>query len=131
MCLQTITIADQLFERARRSVDFIQRHVFPGSCIPSITELCASMTRSSELRPVHLEDFGLHYARTLAEWRRNLRERWNEARALGFSEERLRLFEFYFCYCEGGFAERQIGLAQLVLEHPLARPVAHIAPPLA
>jgi cyclopropane-fatty-acyl-phospholipid synthase len=128
MCLQTITIADQLFDGARRSVDFIQRHVFPGSCIPSITALCSSMTSASDLRPVHLEDFGLHYARTLAEWRRNLRERWNDARALGFSEERLRLWDFYFCYCEGGFAERQIGLAQLVVERPLAQPASFSTP---
>jgi len=122
MCLQAITIADQHYESALRSVDFIQRHIFPGSCIPSITALCSAMTRASDLRLVHLEDIGAHYVRTLAEWRRNLRERWSEARALGFGEEHLRLWEFYFCYCEGGFAERHIGDVQMLLERPLARP---------
>ncbi len=120
MCLQAITIADQHYDRARRSVDFIRRHVFPGSCIPSVTALCQAMTRASDLRVVGLEDIGAHYARTLAEWRCNLRARWSEARALGFDEDFLRLWEFYLVYCEGGFAERALGDVQLVLERPLA-----------
>jgi len=122
MCLQAITIADQHYESARRSVDFIQRHIFPGSCIPSVTALCASLTKASDLRLVHLEDIGPHYVRTLAQWRGNLRARWAEARALGFDEELLRLWEFYFCYCEGGFTERHISDVQMLLERPLARP---------
>ncbi len=123
MSLQAITIADQHYESALRSVDFIQRHIFPGSCIPSVTALCSAMTRASDLRLVHLEDIGPHYVRTLEAWRGNLRERWDEARALGFGEELLRLWEFYFCYCEGGFAERHISNVQMLLERPLARPV--------
>src|SRR5436190_2134677 len=82
MCIQAITIADQLYENAKRSVDFIQRYIFPGSCIPSVTALCASMTRASELRLVGLDDIGLHYVRTLLEWRANLSRRADEARAL-------------------------------------------------
>lgn len=122
MLLQAITIADQHYESALRSVDFIQRHIFPGSCIPSVTALCNSMTKASDLRLVALEDIGQHYVRTLAQWRRNLRSRWTEARALGFGEELLRSWEFYFCYCEGGFAERQLSDVQMILERPLARP---------
>jgi cyclopropane-fatty-acyl-phospholipid synthase len=126
MALQAITIADAHYERAKRSVDFIQRHIFPGSCIPSITALSTAMSRASDMTTVHLEDFGAHYARTLAIWNQNLERNWQEARALGLSEEFLRLWQFYFAYCAGGFAERHIGVAQIV--H--ARPQAHRAPVL-
>ena len=130
MALQAITIADQHFESARRSVDFIQRYIFPGSCIPSVTALCSSMTKASDLRLVDLEDIGPHYVRTLALWRENLLARWDDARALGYSDEFLRLWEFYFAYCEGGFAERHIGDVHMVLERPGARP-DRVARPLA
>ena len=73
MLLQAITIADQRYERARRSVDFIQRYIFPGSCIPSVAALSASIARASDLRVFHLDDIGPHYATTLAHWRQNLR----------------------------------------------------------
>ena len=122
MALQAITIADQYYEQARRSVDFIQRHIFPGSCIPSVTALCSAMTRSGKLRLTDLEDIGPHYVKTLAVWRKNLLERWGDALALGYSDEFLRLFEFYFVYCEGGFAERHIGDVHMVLQREGARP---------
>lgn len=127
MCLQAITIADQHYERARREVDFIRRHVFPGSCIPSVTALCRSMTAASDLRLVHLEDIGPHYARTLAAWGANLRARWADARALGLDERFLRLWEFYLCYCEGGFAERRLGDVQMLLARPESRPSPRLA----
>jgi len=122
MALQAITIADRHFERAKRSVDFIQRHIFPGSCIPSVTALCSSMTRAGDLTLVDLEDIGRHYVKTLASWHRNLRARWDDARALGYSDEFLRLWEFYFAYCEGGFAERHISDVHMLLARPGARP---------
>jgi cyclopropane-fatty-acyl-phospholipid synthase len=80
------------------------------------------MTKASDLRLVDLEDIGPHYVRTLTLWRANLRERWSEALAMGYSEEFLRLWEFYFAYCEGGFAERHIGDVHMILERPGARP---------
>jgi cyclopropane-fatty-acyl-phospholipid synthase len=122
MAIQAITIADQHYERARRSVDFIQRHIFPGSCIPSVTALSTAMTAGSDLRMVDLEDIGPHYVKTLATWRANLEERWDQARSMGYSDEFLRLWEFYFAYCEGGFAERHIGDVHMVLQRPGARP---------
>jgi len=122
MALQAITIADQAFDAASRSVDFIQRYIFPGSCIPSVTALCSSMTRASDLRLTDLEDIGPHYVTTLAAWRRNLLERWQDARSLSYSDEFLRLWEFYFCYCEGGFAERHISDVQMMLARPGDRP---------
>jgi cyclopropane-fatty-acyl-phospholipid synthase len=121
MALQAITIADQHYERARDSVDFIQRHIFPGCCIPSVTALSSAMTRASDLKLVQLEDIGPHYARTLASWRDTLRAHRDEAHALGFDDTFLRLWDFYFCYCEGGFAERRLGDVQMVLERPGAR----------
>lgn len=123
--LQAITIADQHFERARRSVDFIQRHVFPGSCIPSVNALLTAATDASDLRLTRLEDIGPHYVRTLAAWRHNLRAHWQAARDLGYDEAFLRQWEFYFAYCEGGFAERHISDVHMLLQRPGARPDLH------
>ncbi len=120
MAMQAITIEDQNFERARRSVDFIQRHIFPGSCIPSVSALCNAMTEASDLRLTGLEDIGSHYVRTLAAWRRALKSNHGKALSMGFSEEFLRLWEFYFAYCEGGFAERTISTVHMQIEGPAA-----------
>ena len=122
MLLQAITIAGGRYEAARRSVDFIQRHIFPGSCIPSIAVMSESIARVTDLELVHLEDIGLHYATTLSHWRENLFANIERVRALGYPEEFIRMWEFYFCYCEAGFAERAIGDAQMLLAKPLARP---------
>jgi cyclopropane-fatty-acyl-phospholipid synthase len=112
LAVQAITIADRHFERARREVDFIKRHVFPGSCIPSTTALLAAAT-PSDLRLRQLEDYGPHYARTLAAWRDNLEARRADVERL--TDERFRrLWRFYLCYCEGGFRERHVGLVQLL-----------------
>lgn len=120
MALQAITVADQRFEDARRAVDFIKRHVFPGSCIPSVGALTASSSRVSDLRLVDLEDFTPHYARTLAAWRDNLHQRRDDVARL--TDERFRrLWHLYLAYCEGGFAERHTGLVQMVLARPAWR----------
>jgi cyclopropane-fatty-acyl-phospholipid synthase len=121
MLLQAITIADQQYERARRSVDFIQRYIFPGSCLTSITNMSAVLTRSTDLKIAHLEDIGFHYARTLAEWRARFESKLPEIRALGYSESFLRMWRYYFCYCEAGFLERAIGDVQLLLLKPECR----------
>lgn len=112
--VQAITIRDQHFERARREVDFIQRHIFPGSCIPSVTALSEAARDASRLRLVGMDDFGRDYARTLRLWRDTLRARRADALALGFDDRFLRLWDYYFAYCEGGFAERHISVAHLV-----------------
>ena len=118
MLLQSITIADQRYERARRSVDFIQRYIFPGSCIPSVAALTASIARAGDLRLFHLQDIGPHYATTLAHWRHNFRANLPKIRALGYDETFIRMWEYYFCYCEGGFAERVLGDVQMLLVKP-------------
>ena len=69
MALQAISIGDQIFDRHRRTVDFIKRYIFPGSCIPSITAISNAIAAATDLRLVHLEDITPHYAKTLACWR--------------------------------------------------------------
>jgi cyclopropane-fatty-acyl-phospholipid synthase len=118
MLLQAITIADQRYEAARKSVDFIQRYIFPGSCIPSVTAMLKSVTRSSDLRLFDLEDIGPHYATTLRRWRENVLQQSDQLHALGYSREFLRMWEFYLCYCEGGFMERAIGDVHMLLAKP-------------
>jgi cyclopropane-fatty-acyl-phospholipid synthase len=118
MLLQAITIADQRYASALREVDFIQKHIFPGGFLPSVTALAAAMTGASDLRTVHLEDIGPHYAETLARWRSNFFAHLDAVRALGFDERFIRMWEFYLCYCEAGFRERHIGTAQMLLVKP-------------
>jgi cyclopropane-fatty-acyl-phospholipid synthase len=121
MLLQAITIADQRYKRATKSVDFIQRYIFPGSCIPSIGAMQTSLTRASDLRLIDLEDIGPHYATTLRCWRENFYANLERIKALGYSEAFIRMWEYYFCYCEGGFAERAIGDVQMLLAKPANR----------
>ncbi len=121
MLLQAITIADQRYEAARRSVDFIQRHIFPGSTIPSVTAMLSSLTRSTDMKLVHLEDIGPHYATTLREWRENFLANLDAVRALRYPERFVRMWEFYLCYCEGGFEERALGDVQMLLAKPGSR----------
>jgi cyclopropane-fatty-acyl-phospholipid synthase len=118
MLLQAITLQDQAYEAALKQVDFIQRYVFPGSFIPSISAITASLSRSTDLKVFHLEDIGPHYARTLADWHRNVFADPSAIQALGYPREFLRLWDYYLCYCEGGFLERHIGDVQIVLTKP-------------
>jgi cyclopropane-fatty-acyl-phospholipid synthase len=115
MLLQSITIAERHYERARDEVDFIKRYVFPGCCIPSVGALAGAMA-ASDLRMVGLEDIGPHYATTLAHWRANFLANLERVQALGYPPEFCRLWEFYLAYCEAGFAERALGDVQMVLE---------------
>lgn len=123
MLLQAIVIPDQRFDRYRRSVDFIQRYVFPGGCLPSLGSICRSLGRSTDLQICHLEDITAHYVETLGHWRRNFMANLEHVRNQGFSEEFIRTWDFYFGYCEGGFCERAIGDVQIVLVKPEWRPV--------
>jgi cyclopropane-fatty-acyl-phospholipid synthase len=121
MLLQAITLQDQHYRQALKSVDFIQRYVFPGSFIPSIEALSRSMTRASDFKIFHLEDIGPHYARTLRHWRERFFRNLGRVRELGYGDAFIRLWEYYLCYCEGGFLERQLGTVQMVLTRPECR----------
>jgi cyclopropane-fatty-acyl-phospholipid synthase len=116
--LQAITIEDDRYELALRSVDYIKRYVFPGSFIPSLNAMLAAKTRASRLRLRAFEDFGGSYARTLEAWRDRFTARLADVRALGKDERFIRMWEFYLAYCEAGFRERSIGVAHLLFEKP-------------
>jgi cyclopropane-fatty-acyl-phospholipid synthase len=111
--MQAITIAERQYEAALTAVDYIQRYVFPGSTIPSISALTASCGRSSDFDLVALHDLTPDYARTLAAWRSTFHEQAGSIAELGYDERFRRLWDFYLAYCEGGFAERAIGCVQL------------------
>ena len=116
--IQTITITDQRYEKAKHSVDFIQRYIFPGSCIPSLTALQNSITESSDLKIYQVRDIGDHYARTLALWRIAFIKRLSEVKDLGFDDVFIRMWHFYLAYCEGGFKEKAISDIHLKLIKP-------------
>ena len=119
--IQAITIADQRYESAKKSVDFIQRYIFPGSCIPSNTAMLNSITKNTDLRLYDLEDIGPHYATTLSVWRENFFANLTKIRNLNYSEEFIKMWEFYLCYCEAGFEERALGDVHLLLAKPANR----------
>ena len=121
MLLQAITIRDQRYEQAKNSVDFIQRYIFPGGALPSVQKMLEIVGRDTDMNLMHMEDFGLHYAKTLRLWHENFRRAHGRLTELGYDEYFLRLWEFYLCYCEGGFLERSIGTAQLLLAKPAAQ----------
>jgi cyclopropane-fatty-acyl-phospholipid synthase len=113
--LQCIVIDDREYERAKTRKDFIKQYIFPGGCLPSVTAFAAAATRASDLRLIDLEDIGPHYARTLADWRHRLEDRRADAHALGFDDQFLRMWRFYFAYCEAAFLERRVSDVQVVL----------------
>lgn len=127
--IQAITIEDSRYEQALGSVDFIKRYIFPGSFIPCVSAITASAAQASDLRLVNLEDFGPSYALTLNHWRQRFLSRLDQVRALGYDERFIRMWEFYLCYCEGGFIERSIGDVHLLLARPGNRRPQYIPAP--
>lgn len=115
-CIQTIVIAEELFERYRHNTDFIQQYVFPGGMLPS----CASFKASAEKAGLQIEEefaFGTDYAKTLCLWRESFNQKLKEVRQLGFDEAFIRLWNFYLMYCAAGFSERNIDVVQFTLSH--------------
>lgn len=121
MLLQAITIADQRYTMARKTVDFIQRYIFPGGSLPSIAVISDFAKRKTDMNILHIEDIGEHYAQTLKHWRDAFNTKLDRVRAQGFDDRFIRMWEFYLCYCEGGFIERSIGTAQVLLAKPQYR----------
>lgn len=111
--IQAITIPDDRYDAARKCIDFIKKHIFPGSCIPSIGVMKDAMAKHSDLLITHHEELGQHYATTIRHWAHNLHQQRDRVLERNYPEELVRLWEFYLAYCEGGFIERNIGLAQL------------------
>lgn len=116
--IQAITIEDWRYRQALKSVDFIQRYIFPGSFIPCVSAIVESLARCTELRLINLEDQGDSYALTMKYWRESFMNRLEEVRDQGYSEEFIRMWEFYLAYCEGGFKEKSVSSVQFLLAKP-------------
>jgi len=116
--IQAITMADQTYDEYRKSVDFIQRYIFPGSSLPSSAAMTEVTARVTDLRLLNLEDIGLHYATTLNHWRLNFFEKIDQVRQQGYPERFIRMWNYYLCYCEAAFLERAISDVLLVLSKP-------------
>jgi cyclopropane-fatty-acyl-phospholipid synthase len=128
MLLQAINMPDQRYERYLKTADFIQTTVFPGSCCPAITAMLGAVKKSSDMRLAHLEDIGLHYARTLRDWRERFEVREAEVDTLGYSPAFKRMWRYYLSYCEAGFAERYTATVQMLLEKPECRAASVLGP---
>ncbi len=121
MVLQGIVMPDRRHAQYLKSVDFIQKYVFPGGCLPSMNAILGSMARTTDLRFVHAEDFGTHYAQTLREWRQRFQSQLNEVRELGYPDRFIRMWDYYLSYCEAAFDERYTGVVQIQFDKPLCR----------
>lgn len=121
MLLQAITIADQQYDQYKNGVDFIRRYIFPGGCLTSVTDMCRAVTEKTDMRLIDLEDIGPHYATTLRHWRDRFFAQIDKVRELGYSDEFIRMWEYYLCYCESAFTERATGTVQMLMMRPGAR----------
>lgn len=113
--MQTITMNEHCFAQYNKRSDWIQQRIFPGSQLSSVREILSSLVRSTHLSMYHMEDLGLHYASTLAEWRRRFHDEIHNVRSLGFDENFCRMWDYYLAYCEGAFRERHVSVIQLML----------------
>ena len=118
MALQGITYNEPDFEAYKNSVDFIKKYIFPGGCLVSVTQIKDAIKAKTDLTLVDVEDITQHYAKTVKYWRKDFIKALPEIRSLGFSESFIRIWEFYFVYCEAGFLENLIGDFQFVFAKP-------------
>jgi cyclopropane-fatty-acyl-phospholipid synthase len=114
LAMQVITIPDQRYKAYSKSTDFIQKYIFPGGHLPSVSKVLDVTTNHTRLNLVHMEEFAEDYAKTLRLWDKNFSERIDEVKALGFDEYFIRMWKMYLNYCEAAFITRNIGLVQLV-----------------
>ncbi|MDJ0778707.1 MAG: cyclopropane-fatty-acyl-phospholipid synthase family protein [Gammaproteobacteria bacterium] len=124
MLLQAITVPDQRFEYAQRSVDFIQRYIFPGGSLPSHEVILSTVKQHTDMLMVGMQEIGEDYARTLQHWRERFQARLEQVRELGFDDTFIRMWNYYLCYCQGGFEERIIGTSQILFAKPNWRQAA-------
>ena len=122
MVLQAIMIPDQRYDAYRRSIDFIRRYIFPGGCLPCFSSIAAAVKQATDLQLVHLEDLTAHYAETLHRWRQRFLDNLSAIRRQGLNDRFIRTWDYYLAYCEAGFRERWISVAQLHWVKPQARP---------
>lgn len=113
--IQAITMNDQRYDSYVNNVDFIQRNIFPGGHLPSVSVICDLLKNNTNMYMKQLSDYRIDYARTLSAWRESFLNNREAIQSLGFSDDFIRLWEYYFSYCEGGFRESAIGLAHIEL----------------
>lgn len=118
---QAILMTDRNFDKYRRSVDFIQKYIFPGGALPSLASIMRSVHKVTDLQLADMQDITLDYARTLRDWRMRFMDKLHDVRRLGYPDEFIRMWEYYLCYCEGGFRERAISTVQIVFDKPGCR----------
>ncbi len=118
LAIQAITIADQRYDSYANNVDFIQKHIFPGGFLPSITVLTNHLTKHSDFVVRDIKDIGLDYAKTLAAWHQTFNQQTTQLGQLGYDQRFIRMWRYYFCYCEGGFLEKTISTVQLLASRP-------------
>ncbi len=114
--IQGITIRDDLFERYRNSEDFIQKYIFPGGFLPSLSFM-KSLIKKNNLGLLKVNSYSDDYAKTLAIWRENFLKVWSDIAPLGFDETFKRMWEFYLSYCEAGFKSKNINLIQFSMSN--------------
>jgi cyclopropane-fatty-acyl-phospholipid synthase len=122
MALQAITMTDQFYDSQLRTPDFIKRYIFPGSFIPSISAITNALARATDMKLIHLEDITPHYAKTLRTWRERFFANVEAVKRLGYPESFIKMWDYYLCYCEAGFAERYLGDTQMIFTKPDCRP---------
>ena len=118
LALQVITCPDSRFEQLKQGVDWIQKHIFPGSLLPSVAAINKAVNKVSDLTLVDLKDIGLHYASTLNIWHKEFNKELAEVKQLGFDETFIRKWNYYLCYCEAAFAMRNINVMQILYTRP-------------
>lgn len=116
--IQYITVPDNRYPSLIKGVDWIQRHIFPGSLLLSVGRVNEAMNKTGNLSLFHLEDLGIHYARTLSIWHQNFHAKLSEIRALGFDTPFIRTWNYYLKYCEAGFTTRNISVVQAIYTRP-------------
>lgn len=119
MLLQAITIIDQKYKQYSRSADFIQRYIFPGGCLLSNSRMLQLLAEKTDMVVRHIDDFGLDYARTIQDWRKRFHRALPDLEKKGYDETFKRLWDFYLCYCLGGFLERYISVVHVVANRPV------------
>ncbi|OCQ22013.1 cyclopropane-fatty-acyl-phospholipid synthase [Pseudoalteromonas luteoviolacea] len=118
MLIQAITIACQRYQHYLKNSDFIQQYIFPGGCLPSVTEMSKQICNNTDMVVHSIKDIGLHYAKTLYDWRVRFNNAWPAINNQKFDQRFYRLWEFYLCYCEGGFKQRATSAVHLVARKP-------------
>lgn len=121
MLIQAITTTDQRYHREKDNIDFIRKYIFPGGCLPSNAVIAEHVANDTDMHLVQLHDITLDYAKTLADWRSAFSKKLDRVVELGFDEYFIKMWEFYLCYCEGGFKERVINTSQFVFAKPMCR----------